>query len=291
MSKPNQKHKQHSDSKKLLDFIYLDKFRLDSLVSQLNSSGITTQEIIQTGSKDLLKKYQKATEGMAVKIGIPTVADASLNQSREQQQEFSEETALNNQQTINTEHLIPLLLVEGLIQSGLALKKLDVEHGRLIYISGTLSLRDTRILQNLYDPMHPFIPEPEEEEYDKTDMIELFKHMPHSISAVFHTKQGNAWATFNPDYLKIDTVDWFLKHGSNIAGQWHCLAILDRKPADNHTATESPDVEISGAIDTMFDSLNHAMEAIVKRPKSSFCITPIALYRELITESLKPLTE
>lgn len=278
----------HNSINTLFDFIYIDKVRLYSLVSQLNNSGITTQQIIQLGSKDVIKDTKKITDAKSATGSIPTVATGTLSNTRESNEENANETHQNDQHTINTEYLIPLKLVEGLVKSNLALKKIDTKHGQLIYFKGNMNIRDTSLLKVLYEPLlkiGELSVEPVGNNMSLGSIFEIVKLLPHTINMTMDTQQGTAWATLKPDYLLIDTADWLLKHGANIAGEWHCLAILDRKPADD---TNNPKFQsATDSMNAVFDSFFPEMSNLIGLPKNCFAVTPIAIFRELTTENLE----
>src|SRR5260370_31323998 len=60
--------------------------------------------------------------------------------------------------------------------------------------------------------------------------IELTGLFPMTVQSTIYDESGSVWCTLRNDSLTIPAEDILLQHGTNIAGKWSLLGVLDARP-------------------------------------------------------------
>ncbi|MGP1571861.1 MAG: DUF6414 family protein [Moraxella sp.] len=274
--------------KSLYDFFYLDNTKIEYLYAQLNGSGTLTQ----------LKKTYKKTDAhlMEATVGIPTVTGGKIG---------SQNTAdTSSEQQYDTKAIMPRDIIDRLDELGFIGRDLVADNlGRLILLKGHLSVVDVDMFKQLIQPALNFYindlnhqikassgpvkqalqSELADIKRIKNDMIELIKGVPFAIQGRFLSKTKtnqedyhNVWMTLNRDELIGDTNDLNFKHGLFVSGEWYLLGVLDALPYDDFSYQYNSN-QFNGMIEHIITSLKEA----AGRPKESFGITPIAIFRNI----------
>ena len=267
----------------LYDFIYIDKNRLYSLVSQLNEKGFLTKQITSHNGSDTSSTQKNTQSGKAVNFKA-LVAEVNLGADNSSIQTESSTSGINIQDIFNTEHIAPSFLINKLIKSDLVTKKLNGSHGDLMYLSGSISIKDTAIMQKMYEPLSDVIFEGFQEavggkpSVDVQGVLAMLNSIPHMVNFSICTKMGNAWSTLNKDYFLVDYQDFMLKHGVNLAREWRCLAILDSKPLDSNEILCPTTID---SLEAIYDSVMPIVQEAFGMSSETYGISPIAIFREL----------
>lgn len=272
-----------NNSNALYDFIYIDKNRLYSLVSQLNEKGFLTKQITSHNGSDTSSTQKKTQSDKGVKVKA-VVADVNLGADNSSIQTESSTSGINIQDFFNTEHIAPSFLINKLIKSDLVTKKLNSRYGDLMYLSGSISIKDTAIMQKMYEPLSEIIFEGFQEVtggitgVDAQGVLAMLNSIPHMVNFSICTKMGNAWSTLNKDYFFVDYQDFILKYGVNLAREWRCLAILDSKPLDSNEILGTATID---SLEAIYDAMMPLFQQAFGMSPKTYGISPIAIFREL----------
>lgn len=272
-----------NNSNALYDFIYIDKNRLYSLVSQLNEKGFLTKQITSHNGSDTSSTQKNTHSDKGVKVKA-VVAEVNLGADNSSIQTESSTSGINIQDFFNTEHIAPTFLINKLIKSDLVTKKLNSSYGDLMYLSGSISIKDTTIMQKIYEPLSDLIFKGFQQATDGStgldikSVLAMLNNIPHMINFSICTKMGNAWSTLNKDYFLVDYQDFMLKHGINLAREWRCLAILDSKPLDFN---EIPSTATKDSLEAIYDATMPILQQAFGMSPETYGISPIAIFREL----------
>lgn len=267
----------------LYDFIYIDKNRLYSLVSQLNEKGFLTKQITSHNGSDTSSTQKNTQSGKAVNFKA-LVAEVNLGADNSSIQTESSTSGINIQDIFNTEHIAPSFLINKLIKSDLVTKNLNSSYGDLMYLSGSISIKDTSIMQKMYEPLSDLIFEGFQQATDRSTGVDaqgvlaMLNSIPHMVNFSICTKMGNAWSTLNKDYFLVDYQDFMLKHGVNLAREWRCLAILDSKPLDSNEILCPTTID---SLEAIYDSVMPIVQEAFGMSSETYGISPIAIFREL----------
>lgn len=267
----------------LYDFIYIDKNRLYSLVSQLNEKGFLTKQITSHNGSDTSSTQKNTQSGKAVNFKA-LVAEVNLGADNSSIQTESSTSGINIQDIFNTEHIAPSFLINKLIKSDLVTKNLNSSYGDLMYLSGSISIKDTSIMQKMYEPLSDLIFEGFQQATDGSTgvnaqgVLAMLNSIPHMVNFSICTKMGNAWSTLNKDYFLVDYQDFMLKHGVNLAREWRCLAILDSKPLDSNEILCPTTID---SLEAIYDSVMPIVQEAFGMSSETYGISPIAIFREL----------
>ena len=272
-----------NNSNALYDFIYIDKNRLYSLVSQLNEKGFLTKQITSHNGSDTSSTQKNTQSGKAVNFKA-LVAEVNLGADNSSIQTESSTSGINIQDFFNTEHIAPSFLINKLIKSDLVTKNLNSSYGDLMYLSGSISIKDTSIMQKMYEPLSDLIFEGFQQATDRSTGVDaqgvlaMLNSIPHMVNFSICTKMGNAWSTLNKDYFLVDYQDFMLKHGVNLAREWRCLAILDSKPLDSNEILCPTTID---SLEAIYDSVMPIVQEAFGMSSETYGISPIAIFREL----------
>ncbi|WP_434033684.1 hypothetical protein [Cupriavidus sp. a3] len=266
----------------LCDFAYLDRNRAALYFSQLNpESGAPTQ----------VKRTEKhgGTDGDKLTVGIPKLIATEFAGNSQ----F--ERSLEGQ--FDPTWLLPIEAMQKLDELNYISTNLEEARiGGLALLTGRMRIIDIRFLKELW----PFVGEmvtkqvaealpnggnhkikqqflaAKKKENDL--MASVIAKMPHALQATFYVDDKQLWTTLPPENMLINPEDLALKHGAEIAGEWHLLGVIDALPEDSLPQPipgEQLDLE-----DGMINILN-AMRTFMGRKSSAFGVTPIAIFRTI----------
>jgi hypothetical protein len=269
-----------------VDFLYLDRQRITSLVGQLSNQGMLV------GLKSVFQKSQ-SREGKAGGNAVVASIEGKLSGTSS---ESSEETydpfwthAYSFLQDLEGNFAVPL------------------EHARmgsLVKFDAFVQFLDLKIMRNLWEPTArayqssqasgaaqpaPSIsrkkrrelrqqrPQDQKQAFDATKFgLEILKEVPHLFYMTFLAMPNyRFWAAVQPDYLTISGDALIMKFGAIIDGLWTVVGIVDGRIGN--AATPLP---INPILDGVVTAMSGLREAI-GRPKDHWGITPIAIYAPL----------
>jgi len=163
--------------------------------------------------------------------------------------------------------------------------------GGLFLCAATMSVIDIRMLKEMWPYLsdmfvqqeiskHAWTPKTKQKavaELKKNyeHITQVLQKLPHAIQASFLTPEGAFWSTLRADSMLINPDDLALKHGSEIAGEWFLLGIMDAQPGTVRYAEESERSDLGSAMAQILNALRESMG----RPNSAYGVTPIAIFR------------
>lgn len=265
--------------KSLFDFFYLDNRKISSFYAQLTGNG----------SIESYKEIHGITDSksMEATVGVPTVTGGRLG-SNEQANSGAE-------RSYNAVHTMPREMINKLDELGFVSRILcESNLGRLVLLKGKLGLVDVNMLSAIVEPALNFYLKSMKDSSDKADrdeakeigkikqdLIDFIQNVPFAIQSRFIVESEQiteeVWMTLNRDELSTPTHDMNFKHGEFMAGEWYLLGILDALPNDDINYEGKDDSELQDMIKMFVNELKN----LAGRPKSSFGITPIAIFRNI----------
>lgn len=263
----------------LFDFFYLDNRKISSFYAQLTGNGsIESYKEIHSVSDE---KSMEAT------VGVPTVTGGKLGTK-----------GLANsggERFYNATDTMPREMIDKLDDLGFISRGLNEGNlGKLVLLRGKLGIVDVSMLRGVVEPALNFYlkearTSTDKEERDdakelakvKDDLITFIKNVPFAIQSRFLVEENESiqevWMTLNRDELSTPTHDMNFKHGEFMAGEWHLLGVLDALPNDDFQYESENDSDLQNIIRNFVDQLKN----MAGRPKTSFGITPIAIFRNI----------
>ncbi|MFI8555051.1 hypothetical protein [Psychrobacter sp. NPDC077938] len=263
----------------LFDFFYLDNKKISSFYAQLNGNG----------SIESYKETHGITDGktMEATVGVPTVTGGRLGSSEQAQS--------GGERFYNAIDTMPREMINKLDELGFVSKVLcESNLGRLVLLKGKLGIVDVNMLSAIVEPALNFYSrelrtsdrqedkkQAKNLEKIKKDLIDFIRNVPFAIQSRFIVESDESveevWMTLNRDELSTPTHDINFKHGEFMAGEWYLLGILDALPNDDVVYEGKNDSELQDMIKIFVNELKN----LAGRPKSSFGITPIAIFRNI----------
>lgn len=287
-------------SKSLYEFIYIDDYRLKSLIAQINNEGILLE--YQTGltmssSTSGSKKNTKSGE-----LGGSAVL-AKTSGTKEVMDGNSETEQEGKNLKYDATYASPVQLFELVEANELAYKSLNAaKYGGLLHIKGSLKLIDTSHFKLATKPFNPVLNMIEKmgesgnpygfdmsglEVFTGGDnsivksMFSIFEDFPQTINMTMLGKTGKAWSTLNPESLRINIWDYVLKCGNELPGEWHCLALLDSRPNHIVSTNASQGSNDSQRLDSMVTNVLSSMRGFLGIEDDTYGVTPILIFREV----------
>lgn len=253
----------------VFDYLYIDKPRISYLLAQLDSNGVVASH----------KRLQglTGTNSGEVKGSLKIMgASASAMESHSESSELH----------FDASWLLPGNVLDVLNNSNLIkadLRKAEVGH--IVLVSGSLSLFDIDLVKRLWDGMSAYMaldnagktsPKNAQAERKRMDLAgRILKELPPALQLTINDGQDEVWAQLNAQFMTLDPHSMTMKHGPNVQGQWHMVAILDAVPDD--VVTESSR-ETAQFIDMMYPLMGGLRE-LIGRPGPSYGVTPLLLFR------------
>lgn len=270
-----------------VEFLYLDRQRIASLVGQLSDRGMLT------GYKSVVQKSQSKEGKTASSVLVATVEGKLSGASSESSEETYDPFwthAYSFLQDLETNFAVPV--ANGRL-------------GSLVKFDAFVQFLDLKIMRNLWEPSaKAFLSQAQEaapraastsrqqtrreqrqQESRRRNSqmpegikfgLEIIKEVPHLLHMTFLSESGfRFWAAAQPDYLTISSDALLMKFGAVVDGLWTVVGIVDGMIGD-------PPAPLK--INLILDSIVTAMAGIreaVGRPKDHWGLTPIAIYAPL----------
>lgn len=258
-----------------VDFLYLDRNRLSSLIGQLSDRGMLV------GLRSVLGKVE-GREGTAGGSIAVAKAEGKVNQSHS---ESTEETydpfwthAYSFLRDLELNFAVPLT---------------QARLGSLVKFEAFIQFLDLKIMRDLWEPSAQAFLHTQNQANSATSTrkqrrastqqstmpselkfgLEVLKRVPHLLHLTFVTREGlNLWAAAQPSYLTITSEDLVMKYGATIDGLWTVVGIVDGMVGP------SPDpVQVNPIVDGAVTAMT-AFRDLIGRPRDQFGLTPIAVY-------------
>jgi hypothetical protein len=270
-----------------VDFLYLDKNRIASLIGQLSDKGMLT------GLKSTVEQ-SRSTEGRAA--GSLAIVEAEAGRSR-----TSSASSEESYDPFWTHAYTFLRDLEANFAVPLAKARL----GSLVKFRALIQFLDLRLMRNLWEPSLRALAASQEQIVNPASSRQQKRHqqrqeakqpagaqplpgdmaiglqflqaMPHLFHMTFLSEEGlSLWAAVRSDHLTISSEDLTMKFGAAIDGLWTVVGIVDGGVAP---ATLLP--VGSEMLDTLVDTMAK-LRGLMGRPQNHFGLTPIAIYAPLL---------
>lgn len=266
----------------LYDFLYVDKERASSLLTQLYAPGVVTSV------KRVSSESEKTTNSGGFDLKLAK-GNASIDEAISQTQErlFDASWAL----PIN---LLDKLSEADLIKTGISAERL----GNTVLIKGKIRFFDISFFQKSL----PFIgkmvmneiPKGQRNKLKLEDlpvsdgltfgMVDnLFDVIPNTLQVDFVDDHGNnIWMTISKEYLTINPDDMVLKYGGVIPGEWFVIGLVDALPDYQNQYDLSYQQFPDHPLKDGFKDMLKAIREMAGRSESSYGMTPLVVFRKII---------
>ncbi len=268
----------------VFDFLYVDHHRVGLFLSQFSEFGNLTDIVHTKGVTDdaLISAGVKGIVGGEAKSGHSSNLQSKYNPLWIQALNFLDEVNARGMVShdLASAAIGSLVLTKGCLNivNMLALSRSwDVaaenarEQQKSKSAAGNRKLRRTG--QQQHDP-----------EAEGPGLLRLLGSFDQPIMMALDTGKARLWSTLDQTYLVGGSSDLALKHGVQIAGEWHAIGILDCLPGEL-IADEANIGRICGGADNPFSSsaigLFRELGLIFGRPADCYGITPIMIMREV----------
>lgn len=244
----------------LIDFLYTDKERADSLISQIRNG--TLRSVVKTTG---------ASEGFSVsgKAHIPAVLEGDLDKTT------TSTTSASEQYDPYHSQLIGLL-------NDLCIEPLDTLPsscvGELVTLKSSVLIRDIASMKAMMPTLtkNPsfFLGNADKNTRNTIKVVQdLLQHMPDTISLSLSVGGVPVDGVLKEAGLSIKQSDLIRMYGASIPGEWYILGILDQMEKQGQQPADVASIE--NAIDAF------AMAASQLYSSSQYKIIPILIYREI----------
>lgn len=262
---------QKNDS--LYDFIYLDKVRINTLLSQLSNEGITSE----------LKKSFVDSEADHGAAGL-NISLFSLNKDKLRTIEDRLE------KSIDTSWILPMVLLNE-ISDYIKHNPLYPMPGDLVLISGEMLLLDFPTLKKNLPLLKHMIKQNNKNKIDHDTNLgmKLMDLLPNTIQLRMKEDGNKYWTTLEPDFFTINSEDLSLKYGSILSGDWHILAYVDFTPNKeqflerykSYFEKETESSLMHQSVIDVFVSNMDSLRAIAGCNDEEYALSPIMIFKSV----------
>lgn len=253
----------------LLDFLYIDRDRLASLVAQLHKSGVL--KTTKTSDRKTGRSSGSANLGIPA-LGVNTSGGSETSESIDQEFDASWTLPLN---------VLDLLDERSFIAPSVRSAKL----GQIFIARGKIRLLDFKVLRDCWEDVSSIVlaghqgsgkhPKQSDKEGLKR-VFSLLKKLPHSTELVIHTESDMIWTNADPKNLTITSDTLTFSHGSAIPGTWGMVGILDGTPDIEDDFVSRPMVK---ELQIAMFSITAQLRELLGRPVGAYAATPLVIYR------------
>lgn len=251
-----------SESTKIIDFLYVDKERCDSFISQLCNG--TLRSVTRTSGTDEGSSYS-AKGSAALASGEYKHEQKSISNAAEQYDPY---------------HWQLLELLEDL---GIQPIEQLPSHcsSKLLLLNGSIAIRDAATMKSLISVItknkNIWGKEINKQAKDVMKIVtDMLEQLPDSISFGLNFYDINIAGTLKPSGLSIQQSDLMRTYGSQLPGKWFVLGIVDEMLPAISPATD--DIQsIENAIDVCSEITNQLFST------SSYKIIPVLIFRPIET--------
>lgn len=256
MGKKEQTRPELSESQ-LIDFLYIDKSRVDSLISQIRS-----------GTLRSVTKTIGTSEGSSVSVngGVPAVVSGGFNNSLKSQEKAAENYDPYHSQILD---LLNDLSIAPLVELP--------EHavGQLVVLNATVNIRDIRSIKAvtpLIVKNKKLLKIPSDKNTnDFFRLIEdLVKQMDDAIDLTANFNGHTIKGVLQESSLCLKPADITRTYGVQMPGSWYILGILD-------SASQPADPPSADSFESAIDAFTNAIRQVYSQ--SPYTIIPILIYR------------
>ncbi len=296
-SNPESPAESGDDHAALYDFVYLDRPRIDAFHAQLSEHGALTATKVSEQTERSRRRSGRAEIPHLLGGSIDT--DRSASQTYERQYDPSLLAAIDTVERLDD---------EGSIHRDLATATV----GTVIVVEGDLEVVDVRLLRDMWDFAISFAMRAQIDESAVTSAIqtgtkherdaarrtrsalqqqkvdaeknirgiaEIVKHLPHPLQATISTTSESFWSVLDVEHFIGSPESFALQHGSQIAGRWSMIAIIDARP--DPLPLEDPFSGSASNIAGMLLQVQGFVRQQFGRPWQSYGVTPLMIYRSI----------
>ena len=262
-----------------VEFLYLDRQRISSLIGQLSDRGVLT------GLKEVVSKTRNREE--QGKVALPGVVDFSGRRSRS--------SAESSEETYDTFWTHAFSFLRDL-EANYAVPVEKSRMGSLVKFEALLQFLDMRFMQGLWDHIaeaytqsqgqatvtttrkgrHEAKRQAKQEISPEMKLgVAMMKQMPHLFHMTFLTTSDQTfrfWAAMKPEYLTINSEDLAMKYGAVMDGVWTVVGIVDARIGE-----PPKPLPLSNVLDHATNAMS-LVRGFLGRPEDHWGLTPIAIY-------------
>ncbi len=255
----------------VLDFLYIDTDRVNSIISQVNCGLLKEVNITISGSSGASKTHEQSIQYI---IGGKTGSS-----------DRQDSTHSSQRSSIPYHHSIIQLLQTLRIPISCELQK--SEKGRLVVLQGNLSIYSSDAFNVLMsslssekDSAKLFKQNPQTFKQIKMMINTWLKSLNGAVSLKLICKNGTVTTVIKEQYLQIRSSDLNLMYGKTLPGEWCIFGILDY---NNNTSEISPNIS---TIEEAIEALNLVMKSVSHDQFKEYSIIPILIFRSVTVDSL-----
>ena len=284
-----------SSENSVYDFLYYDERRIGSFLGQFDPDGtLQSRKRIAAVDKSSQSKASYGTKG-----GVPTLLQGTTSYEDGDTERYGK----------SAEHVYDPLWANALkFLEYLEDKRLlnrdprQAKLGQFVLLTGSLTIQDTQLFKAMVEnatlkkwllalmgensaPSGPRQAKARDQTPSNADLaMALIPLLPHLVQASVRAGDLSFWCALDPERLSLSPGGLQLKHGSQIAGKWSMLGVLDAMPVNPSTANPSAEDGLLSAISIFSDMLR----PLLGRPSDAFGITPLIVFREVLTAEQTP---
>lgn len=246
------------DDEILIDFLYIDKERTDSFISQLRN-----------GTLRSVTKTIGTSEGSSVSTkGSIEVVQGTWGKRNESNQRAAEEYDPYHSQILQLLNDLAIHPLDQLPESCT---------GQLVLIESRIKIQDIESIKSMMPIFTKNsstfgVPQTKEAKSMMRIFSDILAQMANTISLTLELEGHSVTGTLKGNGLSIAQSDINRTYGTQIPGEWFTLGILDTSSA-HITSTDISSLD--DAIDVMSDSLNQLFQSSIYR------IIPILVFRRV----------
>jgi hypothetical protein len=90
------------------------------------------------------------------------------------------------------------------------------------------------------------------------------------------------WCSLRDENLVTSSSDLMLKHGTNIAGSWEIIGILDATPGEAGIQTETSNPLSATPIGDLARSMGPAVQTLMGRPAHAYGLNALMIFRRVV---------
>ena len=292
---------QDQKSTSVCDYLYTDVIRVSSFLAQFEEYGLL--QSVVANEEEERSEEQKVKIGFGVKAAV-IGGDAGEENTTGTRQKDSAERTYDSVLT-HARRLLDFLRQNNLIQSSLV----DAGIGQFILVTGRLGVADLSTISSLLsidslrsvsvavaikswqeeakNPNHVKTKEQSSLETSMPDpkkrasvLIDIIRGVPLGLQARMLVDDKVLYCNLKKDAIISSSNELQLSNGILVPGSWTMLGVMDSHP-DDENSEETARVEnlLFGDLSEIVKSYSAAMRGF-GRPKTSFGVTPLLIYRE-----------
>ncbi|MCI5708564.1 DUF6414 family protein [Veillonella caviae] len=271
----------------LIDFLYLDKDRIDSFISQTNNG--TLRSVSKT-----IDTTQGSFSQYSGSLSMPTIAKG------EAMYNHSDTNSAKATETYDPYHKIVIDFFNSINWEIINFNSTLI--AKLGMVTGVLTIRDlkyfNRALPIVLNNPKVFGSLPKQERENVKGLGDLLNITGTGIEFEIETPQGTASGTLKEDFLSISLTDIQQNYGTNLPGIWIVLGIFDNTIGSNksdilqtlaqinnltisdlNSTKEEEATNNTSSIQSIIDNMSSNIRNIYN--KNQTIITPISIFRVL----------